>query len=115
MTTPIEHAAEVIAKTFPGWDNYDPDLREAVNAQCMRTGHRIAEALDAAGLIATEQQWGVGYQTRHFGYRVDECKTEASARLHAANLTSGNFMNGAPDATVKVRYTSTTPWKDADA
>lgn len=60
-----------------------------------------------------KEQWGVGHGTRHFGFMVDECQNEESARLHCSNLLSGNFMNGAPDAVVMHRTTATSPWKKA--
>ena len=55
MITLIDHATEVIAKTFPGWDGYDDDMRDDVNAECMKTGRTIAKALAAEGLIATTE------------------------------------------------------------
>lgn len=63
--------------------------------------------------MTVKEQWGVGFQTSHFGFKVDECRTEDSARNHCENLVSGNFMNSAPDAVVMHRTTATSPWKQA--
>lgn len=78
MTTPIEHAAEVIA--------------QAQNVPFVGTKQRkIAEALAAAGLIATETEWGIGDTT--FGIE----------RVSAIEAAESSFP-------LKTR--NVTPWKD---